>query len=87
MHFYETISLSTTGWILGLLLVASHLWMLLKTEDAITFFKKLPRNYPIGVVLMAIGLFWFWLVIIPPNIYNILHEITFMIRLGLKLFF
>lgn len=70
MHPYETISLSTTGWILGLLIVLSHLWMLLKTEDAIGFLQKFPRNTKLGMVLMGTGLFWFWLIIVPENVFK-----------------
>lgn len=70
MHPYEDIALSTTGWILGIIIIAFHLWMLLKSEDAKTFLKKFPRNYPLGIVLMAIGLFWFWLIVIPENVFK-----------------
>ena len=65
MHAYETISLSSAGYVLAAWLILSHLWMLVKTEDAIDFLKKFPRNNVAGTILMALGMFWFWLLVVP----------------------
>lgn len=70
MHPYEEISLNTAGYILGIWLVLVHLWMLTKSEDAMKFLKKLPRNYAFGIAFMSLGMFWFWLLIIPEKVFK-----------------
>jgi hypothetical protein len=65
MHPYETIPLSVAGYIVAAWLILSHLWMLAKTEDAITFLQKFPRNGTAGNILMALGMLWFWLLVVP----------------------
>jgi len=64
-HPYEKIPLNTAGFVLAAFIIGFHLWMLLKQDDAIDFFKKFARNYVLGIILMAIGLFWFWLIVMP----------------------
>ena len=65
MHPYETIALSTAGYVLAAWLILSHLWMLVKSDEAIDFLKKFPRNNMAGTVLMSIGMLWFWLLVVP----------------------
>lgn len=65
MHPYETIPLSTAGYALAAWLILSHIWMLVKTDDAMSFLQAFPRNGVAGTVLMAIGMFWFWLLVAP----------------------
>lgn len=68
MHAYELhIPLNITGYLLGSWLIASHLWMLAKPDQAIDFLKKFPRNRPAGIALMSLGLAWFWLLIFPKS--------------------
>lgn len=50
--------LKPTGIVLGLLLLASHVWMLLNTTKAQNFLKTFPRSYGWGVVLLSIDFFW-----------------------------
>ncbi|MGJ8673904.1 hypothetical protein [Rubritalea sp.] len=65
MHPYETIPLNIAGFIVAAWLILSHLWMLLKSDDAIAFLQKFPRNGKAGTILMAIGMLWFWLLVVP----------------------
>ncbi|WP_018971164.1 hypothetical protein [Rubritalea marina] len=65
MHPYETISLSTAGYVLAAWLILSHLWMLTKSDQAISFLQTFPRNTMAGRILMAIGMIWFWLLVAP----------------------
>ncbi|MFD2157376.1 hypothetical protein ACFSW8_00520 [Rubritalea tangerina] len=65
MHPYENIPLNVAGYLVAAWLILSHVWMLVKTDDAIEFLKKFPRNHLAGAILMAIGMFWFWLLIVP----------------------
>ena len=65
MHPYETISLSSAGYILAAWLIISHLWMLVKADKAIAFLQKFPRNTFAGTILMAVGTLWFWLLVAP----------------------
>lgn len=65
MHPYETIPLNTAGYVLAAWLILSHLWMLVKTDEAMDFLNKFPRNGNAGSILMAIGMLWFWLLVVP----------------------
>ncbi len=67
MHPYEKISLSSAGFVLAAFLIAIHLWMVLKPNSAMTYLKGFSRNYGIGRILMGIGMFWFWMLIIPDR--------------------
>jgi len=57
--------MNIAGYALAAWLIGFHLWMLLKSEDSQKFMKRFPRNYMLGAVLMGIGMFWFWLLIVP----------------------
>ena len=52
------IPLKGTGIALGLLLLAVHLWALLRGEKAKAFLRAFPRSYPWGVALLAVGFVW-----------------------------
>ena len=67
MHPYEDIPLNLAGYALAAWLILSHLWMLVKSDEAMVFLKKFPRNQIAGAILMTIGMTWFWLLIVPFN--------------------
>jgi uncharacterized protein YjeT (DUF2065 family) len=53
------VSLKITAFIIGLLCVASHLPPALAPERFTGMLRSLPRNYPLGVVLMLTATIWF----------------------------
>ena len=53
------VSLKITAIIIGLLCLIGHLPMALAPERAGALLKTLPRNYPLGVVLMLAATVWF----------------------------
>jgi hypothetical protein len=57
------IPMKGTGIVLGLALLSSHLWALLKPSEAQAFLRGFPRNYAWGAVLLTIGFFWSMLII------------------------
>lgn len=65
MHPYEKLPMNVVGFILAAWLIGFHLWMLIKKKEAQAFLQAFPRNYLWGAVLMGVGMFWFWLLIIP----------------------
>ncbi|MEO1857753.1 MAG: hypothetical protein ABGY95_10395 [Rubritalea sp.] len=65
MHPYEDIPLNLAGYALAAWLILSHLWMLVKSDEAMVFLKKFPRNQVAGAILMTIGMAWFWLLVSP----------------------
>jgi hypothetical protein len=65
MHPYETIPLNAAGYALAIWLILSHLWMLVNTDKAMESLKRFPRNYIAGAILMGVGMFWFWLLVLP----------------------
>ena len=63
-HLYEQIfNLQGLGIALGLMLVATHLFALLKPDVTQSFLKTLPRHKEIGIALMAVNfIWWFWII-------------------------
>jgi hypothetical protein len=53
------VSLRITAIVLGLLYLAAHLPGALAPKQAGAFARKMPRNYPLGVVLMLLATVWF----------------------------
>ncbi len=52
------IPLKPTGIVLGLALLASHLWAWKNADSAKAFLKAFPRHYGWGVALLSIGFVW-----------------------------
>ncbi len=52
------ISLKGTGIVLGLLLLASHIWALMRSEDSKSWLRRFPRSYPLGALLLTIDFLW-----------------------------
>ena len=67
MHPYERLSLFSVGLILGLALIAVHVFMLARPQLAQGFLKSFPRNAALGQVLLGLGLAWFWLLVAPAS--------------------
>jgi hypothetical protein len=53
------VSLKWTAIIIGLIALAGHLPMALAPDRSIPILRSLPRNYPLGVVLMLLATIWF----------------------------
>jgi hypothetical protein len=53
------VSLKITGIIVGLLVALAHLPLALAPERWTPMLRSLPRNYPLGVVLMLAATIWF----------------------------
>jgi hypothetical protein len=53
------VSLKITGIIVGLLVALAHLPLALAPERWTPMLRRLPRNYPLGVVLMLAATIWF----------------------------
>ena len=67
MHPYERLSLFTVGLILGVALIAVHVFMLARPQLAQGFLKSFPRNAVLGQILLGLGLAWFWLLVAPAS--------------------
>lgn len=59
---YYDLSLKTVGIGIGLLLIAAHLFALLRSEPTKVWLKALPRNGRLGTVILAIDFAWCFLV-------------------------
>src|SRR5271168_3808283 len=53
------VSLKITAIIIGLLAIVGHLPSALAPERFVALMRSLPRNYPLGVVLMLAATLWF----------------------------
>jgi hypothetical protein len=67
MHPYERLSLFTVGLILGVALIAAHVFMLARPQLVKGFLKSFPRNAMLGQILLGMGLAWFWLLVAPAS--------------------
>lgn len=66
-HLYERLPLFGTGIFLGIWLVAVHLFMLARPDTAQRFLRRFPRNQQLGMVLLGVGLIWFWFLVQQPG--------------------
>jgi hypothetical protein len=67
MHPYERLPLFTTGLVLAVWLIATHVLMLAKPTEVQGWLRRFPRNVMAGQILMGIGLAWFWLLVAPSG--------------------
>lgn len=54
--------LQLMGILVGLWLIASHLFALLRPEETSAFLKRFPRNERLGTILVTIGFIWTFIV-------------------------
>ncbi len=59
---YHELTLKTVGLGFGLLLIAAHLFALIRSEPVKAWLKALPRNGRLGTVILAIDFSWCFLV-------------------------
>lgn len=52
------LSMKTVGLVLGLLLLASHLWAWLNADKAMKLARDFPRHRLAGIVLLTLALLW-----------------------------
>lgn len=57
------IPLPVAGYVLGAVLLLVHLYALVKRQQVQAFLLASPRNHLLAQVLLAIGLFWFFLLV------------------------
>jgi len=74
-HLYEKLSLTSVGLVVGLYLVVSHVYALLKPNETMTTLKSIHRSRTPGLILLSISMAWFWLLIIPTN-WNFLTSLS-----------
>lgn len=69
LHPYDgTIPLHVAGYILGAVLLLAHLFALVKRRQVQAFLLATPRNHLLAQILLAIGLFWFFLLVAPEGL-------------------
>ncbi len=62
---YYTLPLRTVGLVIGLALVLTHLFALLRGTDVKAFLQRFPRSFPFGVLLLTIALVWYcWVIVV-----------------------
>ena len=74
-HPYESIPLNVAGYVLAAYLVAMHGLMIWKAESCKQWLNRLPRHRGAGIYTLAVGMFWFWLLIAPDNL-GLLSSLT-----------
>lgn len=60
---YYGLGLKTTGIVLGVALIAAHVFAILKAEAIKAWLPSFPRNKRLGVIILAVDLVWSWIVI------------------------
>lgn len=61
--YVDGLPMKPVGLVLGILLILLHAWVLLKPDAARGFLKRFPRNYGLGVLLMALAGIWAWFLV------------------------
>lgn len=59
---YKDMSMQTAALIVGLLLLASHVWALLKAPALMDKLKAVPRSQNVGTVVLTICFIWAWVI-------------------------
>lgn len=67
LHAYQMIPLNTAGYILGGMLILTHVVGLLGGEKARAFVKSSPRNDLLAQITLAIAFIWFFLLVGPQD--------------------
>ncbi len=67
VHPYEKLTLVQVGWPVAIYLIGAHAFMLAKPDFCKEWLKKLPRHHQAGVIVMCIGMAWFWLLVAPER--------------------
>lgn len=67
-HPYEMIPLHVAGYILGAVLLLGHLYALVRKKQVQAFLLASPRNHLLAQILLAVGLFWFFLLVAPQGL-------------------
>ncbi len=57
---YQNLSLQTAGLVVGLLLIATHVFALLKAPAGLEKLKTVPRSQNIGTIFLTIDFVWAW---------------------------
>ncbi len=60
---YHGISLRACGLVLGVVLIALHVWALLRATAATDWLRKAPRDKPLGIALLTVDLVWAMLIV------------------------
>ena len=69
LHPYDgMIPLSVAGYILGTVLLLAHLYALVKRRQVQALLLASPRNHLLAQILLAGGLFWFFLLVAPEGL-------------------
>lgn len=68
IHPYELIPLNLAGYVLGLGLLLGHLFAWWKSEQVKKFLLRSSRNHALAMGTLALGLFWFFLLVAPKNL-------------------
>lgn len=82
------IPLKATGLVVGLLLVAEHLWALLCAEKSMRILKEFPRSRAWGIGLLAVDTLWSLFLVTHMDMgefYNWRQWITFIVPVSFLL--
>jgi len=66
-HVYLKLSLQGVGIVVAAYLIGFHLWMFLKPAASQAWLGGAHRNETAGMIAMAVGMIWFWLLVAPQG--------------------
>jgi len=67
------LNLRTTGIVVGLLLIALHLYALLKPQQVTHWLRLLPRSYTAGAILTTIAFLWCFILMATMDLGEMAH--------------
>lgn len=67
-HPYFMIPLPVAGYILGAALLLGHLFALVNKDKVQAFLLASPRNHLLAQILLAVDMFWFFLLVAPQGL-------------------
>jgi hypothetical protein len=83
---YQSLSLRTVGIVVGLLLIAAHVFALLRQQKILPWLSTVPRSMNIGTAFLTISFLWAWMVATSMDLGEF-HQVRWLAQFALPVFF
>jgi hypothetical protein len=83
---YQGLSLRTVGIVVGLLLIAAHVFALLRQQKILPWLSTVPRSMNIGTAFLTISFLWAWMVATSMDLGEF-HQVRWLAQFALPVFF
>ena len=83
---YQGLSLQAVGLVVGLLLVAGHVFALLRQSRILPWLSSVPRSMNVGTLFLTVSFLWAWMVATSMDLGEF-HQVRWLAQFALPLFY